>query len=92
EPEKIIKMKEDAETNLWRFQQLSSCWTKIHSDHIFQNDNASAERLSLQDHLDHICEEVRSLYSKLRDMKSSITHQVSAKIKSSLPALVTTTL
>ncbi|GKD41754.1 hypothetical protein Tco_1261961 [Tanacetum coccineum] len=27
-----------------------------HSDHIFQDDNASAERLSLLDHLDHICE------------------------------------
>nr|GEW02099.1 hypothetical protein [Tanacetum cinerariifolium] len=36
-----------------------------HSDHTFPNHNASAERLSLPDHLDHICEEVSSLHSKL---------------------------
>ncbi|GJR08156.1 hypothetical protein Tco_0790808 [Tanacetum coccineum] len=63
-----------------------------HSDHIFQNDNAFAERLSLPDHMDHICEEVSSLHSKLGDMESSIIHQVSAEIKLSVPALVTTTL
>ncbi|GKA40989.1 hypothetical protein Tco_0733582 [Tanacetum coccineum] len=63
-----------------------------HSDHIFQDDNASAERLSLPNHMDHICEEVSSLHSKLGDMESSIIHQVSAEIKSSLPALVTTAL
>ncbi|GKA28782.1 hypothetical protein Tco_0715027 [Tanacetum coccineum] len=63
-----------------------------YSDHIFQDDNASAERLSLPDHMDHICEEVSSLHSKLGDMKSSIIHQVSAEIKSSLPTLVTTAL
>ncbi|GKE46328.1 hypothetical protein Tco_1477586 [Tanacetum coccineum] len=62
------------------------------SDHIFQDDNASAERLSLPDYMDHICEEVSSLHSKLRDMESSIIHQVLAEIKSSLPALVTTVL
>ncbi|GJZ23008.1 hypothetical protein Tco_0560467 [Tanacetum coccineum] len=62
------------------------------SDHIFQDDNASAERLSLPDHMDHICEEVSSLHSKLGDMESSIVQQVSAEIKSSLPALVTNTL
>ncbi|GJS24112.1 retrovirus-related pol polyprotein from transposon TNT 1-94 [Tanacetum coccineum] len=63
-----------------------------HSDHIFQDDNASAERLSLPNHMDHICEEVSSLHSKLGDMESSIIHQVLAAIKSSLPALVTTAL
>ncbi|GJR60982.1 hypothetical protein Tco_1503144, partial [Tanacetum coccineum] len=63
-----------------------------HSDHIFQDDNAFAERLSLPDHMDHICEEVSSLHSKLRDMESFIIHQVSAEIKSSLPALVSTDL
>ncbi|GKG44445.1 hypothetical protein Tco_0485883, partial [Tanacetum coccineum] len=62
------------------------------SDHIFQDDNASAERLSLPDHMDHICEEVSSLHSKLGDIESSIVQQVSAEIKSSLPALVTNTL
>ncbi|GJR59341.1 hypothetical protein Tco_1501503 [Tanacetum coccineum] len=46
----------------------------------------------LLDHMDHICEEVGSLHSKLGDMESSIIQQVSAEIKSSLPALVTTAL
>ncbi|GKD94179.1 hypothetical protein Tco_1374016 [Tanacetum coccineum] len=63
-----------------------------HPDHIFQDDNAFVERLSLLDHMDHICKEVSSFYSKLEDMESSIIHQVSAKIKSSLPALVTIAL
>nr|GEX16025.1 retrovirus-related Pol polyprotein from transposon TNT 1-94 [Tanacetum cinerariifolium] len=58
------------------------------SDHIFQDDNASAERLSLQDHMDHICEEVSSLHSRLGDMESSIVQQVLAELKSSLQALV----
>nr|GEW69973.1 hypothetical protein [Tanacetum cinerariifolium] len=62
------------------------------SNHIFQDDNASTERLSLPDHMDHICEEVSSLQSKLGDMESSIVHQIFAEIGSSLPALVTTTL
>ncbi|GJU19286.1 retrovirus-related pol polyprotein from transposon TNT 1-94 [Tanacetum coccineum] len=62
------------------------------SDHIFQDDNAFAERLSLLDHMDHICDEVSSPHLKLGDMESSIVQQVSAKIKSSLPALVTNTL
>ncbi|GKF61044.1 hypothetical protein Tco_0181098, partial [Tanacetum coccineum] len=42
------------------------------SVNIFQDDHASAERLSLPDHMDHICEEVRSLHSRLRDIESSI--------------------
>nr|GEZ05022.1 hypothetical protein [Tanacetum cinerariifolium] len=62
------------------------------SDHIFQDDNAFAERLSLPDHMDHICEEVGSLHSRLRDMESSIVQQVSAEFKSSLSALVTDSL
>ncbi|GJV18549.1 hypothetical protein Tco_1367569 [Tanacetum coccineum] len=63
-----------------------------HSNNIFQDDNASAERLSLPGHMDHICKEVSSLHSKLKDMESSIIHQVLAKIKSSLLALVSTVL
>nr|GEU79076.1 retrovirus-related Pol polyprotein from transposon TNT 1-94 [Tanacetum cinerariifolium] len=58
------------------------------SKHIFQDDNASAERLSLPYHMDHICEEVSSFYSRLGDMESSIVQQVSAEFKSSLSALV----
>nr|GEU55429.1 retrovirus-related Pol polyprotein from transposon TNT 1-94 [Tanacetum cinerariifolium] len=41
------------------------------SDHIL-HDNAFAKRLSLPDHMDHICEEVSSLHSRLGDMESSI--------------------
>nr|GEU53193.1 retrovirus-related Pol polyprotein from transposon TNT 1-94 [Tanacetum cinerariifolium] len=63
-----------------------------HSDHTFPDHNASTECLSLLHHLDHICEEVSSLYSKLGTIKSSIIHQVSDRIKSTLLALVTTAL
>nr|GEW76043.1 hypothetical protein [Tanacetum cinerariifolium] len=58
-----------------------------HSDYTFSDHNAFAERLSLPDHLDHICKEVSSLHSKLRTMESSIIHQVSDGIKSTLLAL-----
>ncbi|GKF35759.1 hypothetical protein Tco_0112517, partial [Tanacetum coccineum] len=59
------------------------------SDNIFQDDHAFAERLSLLDHMDNICEVVSSLHSRLGDMESSIIQQVSANFKSSLPALIT---
>nr|GEV01224.1 hypothetical protein [Tanacetum cinerariifolium] len=52
-------------------------------DHIVQDNNASAERISIPDHMDHICEEVSFLHSKLGDIESSI-----AEIKSSLPTLL----
>nr|GEZ48235.1 hypothetical protein [Tanacetum cinerariifolium] len=57
------------------------------SDHIVQDNNASAECMILPDHMDHICEEVGFLHSKLCDIESSI-----AGIKSSLPTLVTNAL
>ncbi|GJY87716.1 hypothetical protein Tco_0502344 [Tanacetum coccineum] len=38
--------------------------------------------------MDHNCEEVNSLLSKLGDMESSIVQQASAEFKSSLPALL----
>nr|GEW73109.1 hypothetical protein [Tanacetum cinerariifolium] len=62
------------------------------SNHIFQDDNASAEHLSLQDHMYHICKEVGSLYSRLGDMESSVVQQVSTELKSSLPAFITDSL
>ncbi|GJU89152.1 hypothetical protein Tco_1301575 [Tanacetum coccineum] len=43
-----------------------------HYNHIVRDDIASAKLLSLPDHMDHICEEVRSLHSKLGEMESSI--------------------
>nr|GEY19894.1 retrovirus-related Pol polyprotein from transposon TNT 1-94 [Tanacetum cinerariifolium] len=63
-----------------------------HFDHTFLDHNASAKRLSLLDHLDHICKEVSSLHSNLETMESSIIHQVSDGIKSTSPTLVTTAL
>nr|GEV05095.1 hypothetical protein [Tanacetum cinerariifolium] len=57
-----------------------------------ENDHASAERLSLPDHMDHICEEVSTLHSRLGDMESLIVQQVSANLKSSLSALITDSL
>ncbi|GKC62397.1 hypothetical protein Tco_1094995 [Tanacetum coccineum] len=53
---------------------------------------ASAERLSIPYHLDHICEEVSYLHSRLRTMKSFIVQIVSDEIKSSLPAMITNAL
>ncbi|GJX02604.1 retrovirus-related pol polyprotein from transposon TNT 1-94 [Tanacetum coccineum] len=89
-------MSEDDHRSVSRFETADSDNTQgndvSHSDHIFQDNNASVERLSLPDHMDFICEEVRSLHSKLGDMESSIIHQVSAETNSSLPALVITAL
>nr|GEV74791.1 pumilio homolog 1-like [Tanacetum cinerariifolium] len=50
------------------------------SDHIFQDDNAFAKRLSLIDHMDHICEEVSSLHSRLKDMESDVRQIIYNKI------------
>ncbi|GKC90709.1 hypothetical protein Tco_1151358, partial [Tanacetum coccineum] len=62
-----------------------------HSAHTSQ-DIAFAERLSIPDHLDHICEEVSYLHSRLRNMESSIVKTVYDEIKSSLPAMITNAL
>ncbi|GKC66624.1 hypothetical protein Tco_1099222 [Tanacetum coccineum] len=63
-----------------------------HSAHTSQGDIASAKRLSILDHLDHICEEVSYLHSRLGNMESSIVQTVSDEIKSSLPAMITNAL
>ncbi|GKB17225.1 hypothetical protein Tco_0851148 [Tanacetum coccineum] len=55
-------------------------------------DIAFAKLLSIPDHLDHICEEVSYLYSRLGNMESSIVKTVSDEIKSSLPAMITNSL
>nr|GEW68539.1 hypothetical protein [Tanacetum cinerariifolium] len=57
------------------------------SDHIVQDDNASAERMTLPNHMDHICKEVSFLHLKLSDIEYSI-----AEINSSLPTLITNAL
>nr|GEU51670.1 hypothetical protein [Tanacetum cinerariifolium] len=62
-------------------------------DQIMHGTDESVDYESMpEDHLDHICEEVNSIHSKLGTMESSIIHQVSDEIKSTLPALVTTAL
>ncbi|GJZ72435.1 hypothetical protein Tco_0636286 [Tanacetum coccineum] len=51
-----------------------------HSAHT-SHDIASAERLSISDHPDHICEEVSHLQLRLRNIESSIVQIVSDEIK-----------
>ncbi|GJS29246.1 hypothetical protein Tco_0489866 [Tanacetum coccineum] len=63
-----------------------------YSAHTSQDDIASAEHLSIPDHLDHIFEEVNYLHSRLRNMESSIVQTVSDEIKSSLPTIITNAL
>ncbi|GJW60281.1 hypothetical protein Tco_0109616 [Tanacetum coccineum] len=55
-------------------------------------DIASVKRLSIPDHLGHICEELSYLHSRLRNMESSIVQTVSNEIKLSLPAIITNAL
>ncbi|GJU63058.1 hypothetical protein Tco_1244893 [Tanacetum coccineum] len=62
-----------------------------HSAHT-SHDIASAERLSIPYHMDHICEEVSYLHSRLGNMEYSIVQIVSDEIKSSLPAMITNAL
>ncbi|GJT32407.1 retrovirus-related pol polyprotein from transposon TNT 1-94 [Tanacetum coccineum] len=52
-----------------------------HSTHTSQDNIASAERLSIPDHLDHICEEVSYLHSRLGNIESSIVQTVSDEFK-----------
>ncbi|GKE39323.1 hypothetical protein Tco_1462728, partial [Tanacetum coccineum] len=66
------------------------------SDHIFQDDHEFAERLSLPDHMDHICEEVSSLHSRLGDMnflsdalKDTLLQLLKDSIKSSVSKSIT---
>ncbi|GJY09383.1 retrovirus-related pol polyprotein from transposon TNT 1-94 [Tanacetum coccineum] len=60
-----------------------------HSAHTSQDDIASAERLSIPDHLDHICEEVSYLHSRLGNIESSILPGIlSATLKDCLPLIV----
>ncbi|GJS59942.1 retrovirus-related pol polyprotein from transposon TNT 1-94 [Tanacetum coccineum] len=60
-----------------------------HSAHTSQDNIASAECLSIPDHLDHICKEVSYLHSRLGNMESSIVQTVSYEFKSSLPTMIT---
>nr|GEV22684.1 putative ribonuclease H-like domain-containing protein [Tanacetum cinerariifolium] len=89
-------MPEDDLRSVFGFKDVDSDNTQgndvSHSDHTFPDHNASAERLSLLNHLDHIYEEVSFLHLKLGTMESYIIHQVLDGSKSTFPALVTTAL
>ncbi|GJX68515.1 hypothetical protein Tco_0304242 [Tanacetum coccineum] len=64
-----------------------------HSAHTSHDAISSAERLSLPDHMDHICEEVSSLHSRLKDMESSILPGIlSATLKDYLPLIINESL
>ncbi|GJY66316.1 hypothetical protein Tco_0468554, partial [Tanacetum coccineum] len=59
-----------------------------HSDHIFQDDNAFAECLSLPDHMDHICEE-SDKFSRLetelsKTLKSDMGKSLTSLVKSGM--------
>nr|GEU37130.1 hypothetical protein [Tanacetum cinerariifolium] len=52
-----------------------------HSVYTSKDNSAFAKRLSLPDHIDHICEEVISLHSRLGDMETFIVQKVSNEIR-----------
>ncbi|GJW24637.1 hypothetical protein Tco_0038448 [Tanacetum coccineum] len=100
--EKVVEFKESAEEQSLEIPTVEQLLDEVDNQNIgvqetskipydikseIKIDNASAERLSLPDHMDHICEEVSSFHSKLGDIESSIV-----EIKSSLPTLVTNAL
>ncbi|GKB53081.1 hypothetical protein Tco_0903834 [Tanacetum coccineum] len=67
-----------------------------HSAHTSQDDIAFAERLSIPDHIDHICKEVSYLHSRLGNMESSFVQTLlgilSAALKDCLPLIVNESL
>ncbi|GJT57812.1 hypothetical protein Tco_0992866 [Tanacetum coccineum] len=89
--DEVDKQNKDVQETLKRFNTKDSDDTQENdvskSDTILQDDHASAERLSLPDHMDHICEEVTSLHTRIGDMESYIVQQVSADFNSSMPLL-----
>nr|GEU60385.1 hypothetical protein [Tanacetum cinerariifolium] len=54
--------------------------------------NASAKFHSLSGHMDHVCEEVSNLYSKIANMESSILKLVSEELKNLVPSLISNAL
>ncbi|GKA42569.1 hypothetical protein Tco_0735229 [Tanacetum coccineum] len=92
----LQSMPDDDLRSVSRFEAVDSDDTHenevSHSAYTSQGDIASAERLSILDHLDHICEEVSYLHSRLGNMESSIVQTVSNEIKSSIPAMITNAL
>ncbi|GJQ97421.1 hypothetical protein Tco_0008560 [Tanacetum coccineum] len=54
--------------------------------------NTSTEYHNLSGHLDHVCEEVSNLHSKIVDMESLILQLVSDQIKDHVPTLISNAL
>ncbi|GJU49979.1 hypothetical protein Tco_1219534 [Tanacetum coccineum] len=78
-PEKVVDFKEIAEEHSLEISTVEQLLDEVDNQNI--DDNASTECISLLDHMDHICEEVSSLHSKLATCTSS---QLPQKISSSI--------
>nr|GEV87301.1 hypothetical protein [Tanacetum cinerariifolium] len=77
---------EDDNTNMASSEHISNEGTADTFLH------ASAKFHSLLGHLDHVCEEVSNLYSKIVDMESSILQSISNELKNSVPTLISNAL
>nr|GEX98943.1 nodal modulator 1 [Tanacetum cinerariifolium] len=91
-PEKTIELKEKVKEQSLKFPSIEQLLDEVdnHNKAVqesSENDNASAERMTLPNHMDHICKEVSFLHLKLSDIEYSI-----AEINSSLPTLITNAL
>ncbi|GJX94791.1 retrovirus-related pol polyprotein from transposon TNT 1-94 [Tanacetum coccineum] len=96
-PKKIIEKEEDQtlddyEESAGIQEDFDSDLQSMPDDDLRSDNIASAECLSIPNHLDHNSEEVSSLQSRLGDMEFSIVQTVSDEIKLSLPVLVTNAL
>ncbi|GJR64140.1 hypothetical protein Tco_0010205 [Tanacetum coccineum] len=92
-PEKIVEKEEVVEEQTLEIPTVVQLLDKVNkAAQETPQIPYDTERLSIPDHLDHICEEVSYLYSRLGNMKSSIVQTVFDEIKSSLPAMITNAL
>ncbi|GJW17669.1 retrovirus-related pol polyprotein from transposon TNT 1-94 [Tanacetum coccineum] len=81
-----VKSRDDADVDMADSEHISKEGT---TDTFL---NASAEFHSLSGHLDHVCEEVSNLHSRIADMESSILQSVSDKIKNFVPTIISNAL
>ncbi|GJX06691.1 hypothetical protein Tco_0194623 [Tanacetum coccineum] len=81
-----VKSGDDADVDMADSEHIS----KEGMADTFLND--FAEFHSLSRHLDHVCEEVSNLHSRIADMEPSILQSVSDEIKNSVPTLISNAL
>nr|GEV25956.1 hypothetical protein [Tanacetum cinerariifolium] len=83
-------MPEDDLRSVSSFEDVDSDDTQgnevSHSDHTFLDHNDFANRLSLPDHLDHICEEVSSLHSKLDTLRDCLPSIIQESLQTYIQA------